>query len=70
MFKIRKALVVLLTSTTSVISSEVALAHAGLEASSMTHISLHAGLAVGIGAVFVFAGVMLNRRLKKEQIKK
>jgi hypothetical protein len=67
MFKKRNALLVFLAS---LFSSEVTLAHSGLDAGSMMHISLHASLALSIGAVIVFAGIMVIHQLKKERIKK
>ena len=70
MFKIRKALIVLLMSTYSLIFPQVVLAHTGLDTGSMLHISLHASIALGIVAVFVFAGVVVIRRLKKERVNK
>ena len=70
MFNNCKALLVLLISTYSVSISPAALAHARLDAGSMMHISLHASIALGVGAVIVFAGIVLIRRLKKEQVKK
>ena len=60
----------LLFLVASLFSSEVAFAHTGIEAGSMMHISLHASLAIGIGAVMLFAGALVIRRLKKERIKK
>ena len=67
MFKNTNALLVCVAS---LFSSEASIAHTGLEAGSMMHISLHASLAIGIGAVMLFAGALVIRRMKKERIKK
>jgi hypothetical protein len=67
MFKNRNVLLVFLAS---LFSSELSMAHTGLEAGSMMHISLHASLAIGLGAVLLFAGALVIRKMKKARIKK
>ena len=67
MFKNRNALLVFVAF---LFSSELSMAHTGLEAGSMMHIGLHATLTIGIGAVMLFAGALVIRKIKKARIKK
>ena len=54
----------------SIFSSEVSMAHTGIGANSMLHMSLHVSLAIGIALVMFVTGALIFHKMKKVRIKK